>query len=59
LEVVWATKWWPNRVFAFLLAITEVKCQLAMRHFYGAEYKSTLEFRKSFAEALIKNSHLY
>jgi hypothetical protein len=58
LEVVWATKWWPNRVFAFLLAITEVNCQLAMKHFYGTEYKSTLEFRKAFAEALIKNSHL-
>jgi hypothetical protein len=24
LEVTWATQWWPNRVFAFFLAITEV-----------------------------------
>jgi len=24
LEMSWATKWWPNRVFAFLLAITEI-----------------------------------
>ena len=26
LEVVWATKRWVNRVFAFLLSITEVNC---------------------------------
>jgi hypothetical protein len=25
----WATKWWPNRVFAFLLSVTEVKAMLA------------------------------
>ena len=24
IEVVWATKRWPNRVFCFLLSITEV-----------------------------------
>ena len=33
LEVVWATKWWPNRVFAFLLAIMEVNCFLAESYF--------------------------
>jgi hypothetical protein len=58
LEVVWATKWWPNRVFAFLLAATEVNCRLAANYFYSAEYKSTLEFRKAFSEALIRNSYL-
>jgi hypothetical protein len=58
LEKVWGTKWWPNRVFAFLLAITEVNCRLAMISFYSAESMSTLEFRKDFAEALIKNSYL-
>jgi hypothetical protein len=58
LEAVWGTKWWPNRVFAFLLAITEVNCRLAMISFYSAETTSTLEFRKSFAQALIQNSYL-
>ena len=29
LEVEWATKWWPNRVFAFLLSVTEVNAMLA------------------------------
>ena len=33
LEVVWATKRWANRVFAFLLSITEVNCFLAQSHF--------------------------
>jgi hypothetical protein len=58
LETVWGTKWWPNRVFAFLLAITEVNCRLAMISFYSAETTSTLEFRKKFAKALIDNSYL-
>ena len=28
IEVVWATKWWPNHVFAFLFVITEVNQNL-------------------------------
>ena len=32
-EVVWGTKWWPNRVFAFLLAISEVNTNLAFNKF--------------------------
>ena len=46
VEVVWGTKWWPNRVFAFILVITEVNCQLAMKHIYGQQYDSTLHFQK-------------
>ena len=28
-------KWWPNRVFAFLLAVTEVNMSLGMVEFCG------------------------
>ena len=33
MEVVWATKHWSNRVFAFLLSISEVNCWLAETQF--------------------------
>ena len=33
IEEVWATHRWANRVFAFLLAVTEVNCYLAFRYF--------------------------
>ena len=33
IEVVWATKQWPNHVFAFHFAITEVNCFLSESHF--------------------------
>eukprot|EP00980_Cylindrotheca_fusiformis_P024084 scaffold11524_cov91-Cylindrotheca_fusiformis.AAC.3 len=58
LEVVWGTKWWPNRVFAFLLSITEVNVMLASVAFGGAEQLPMLEFRKKFAYALINNDYL-
>ena len=35
IEVVWATKQWPNRVFCFLLSITEANCFLAEGYFTG------------------------
>jgi Transposase IS4 len=33
LEATWATKTWENRVFTFLLAITEVNINLANTYF--------------------------
>ena len=32
LKVVWAMKWWPNRVFAFILSVTEVNAIMAYKH---------------------------
>ena len=58
LEVVWATKRWANRVFAFLLSITEVNCFLAQSHFTDRESGSMLEFRKQLAYELIENDYL-
>ena len=58
LEVVWATKRWANRVFAFLLSITEVNCFLAQSHFTDRKSGSMLEFRKQLAYKLIENDYL-
>ena len=59
-ETRWATTWWPNRVFAFLLAITEVNVMLAAVAFtdmYETQ-PSMLDFRKRFAKELINNHYL-
>ena len=57
LEVVWGTKWWPNRVFAFLLAVTEVNVNLAMTYFLGQEVTGQIAFRSKLAHTLIHNRH--
>ena len=53
--VVWATKWWPNRVFAFILSVTEVIAMLAYKHFCKEEVDSMLGFRTILAEVLVSN----
>jgi hypothetical protein len=58
LEEVWATMRWPNRVFSFLLSITEVNVKLASEHFGNAQKQSMLAFRKQLASALINNRWL-
>ena len=61
LEVVWATKWWPNRVFAFILPVTEVNAMLAYKHF--CKYKKVDgmlgAFRKLLAEVLLCSNPYY
>ena len=57
-EESWATKFWPNRVFAFLLAITEVNVKLAAAHFYGETFASMIKFRQQFAKELLDNNYL-
>jgi hypothetical protein len=42
LEVTWATKWWPHRVFTFLLGVTEVNVMLASVFFAGFTKTSML-----------------
>ena len=58
IEVVWATKCWPNCVFAFLLSITEVNCFLAESYFTTRKSDSMMEFRKSLVHQLIENRFL-
>ena len=57
LEVVWGTKYWPNRVFSFLLAVTEVNVNLAAQYFGGMNQVGQIEFRKLLAKTLIFNSY--
>jgi Transposase IS4 len=57
LETTWATKQWPNRVFSFLLAVTEVNCFLVSKYFYNQEYENMIDFRQKFADALINNGY--
>ena len=57
LEVIWATKFWPNRVFAFLLGVTEVNVNLAAMYFCGQEPTGQIEFRKLLAKTLIYNTY--
>ena len=56
LEVVWVTKW-PNRVFAFILSVTEVNAMLAHKHFCKEEVDGMLGFCKRFAEVLVCNPY--
>ena len=57
LEVVWATKYWPNHVFAFLLGVTEVNVNLAATYFGGQPQMGQIEFWKLLAKTLILNSY--
>ena len=50
-------KWWPNRVFAFLLALTEVNVSLVMVEFCGNDPTSQIEFRTKLADVLINNKN--
>ena len=44
LEVVWAMKYWPNCVFAFLLSITKVNVNLAVTYFSGQQQMGQIKF---------------
>ena len=57
LEVVWGTKYWPNHVFSFLLAVTEVNVNLATQYFGGMKQVGQIEFRKLLVKTLIFNSY--
>ena len=66
IEGTWKTITWENRVFAFILAISEVNCWLAVRYFVWGERedeadenkqekKKLLFFRIELAEQLVTN----
>lgn len=57
LEQTWATKTWEHRVFAFILAISEINAYLVAVNKYGFAAKLVmLELRKKLAYALIYNT---
>ena len=57
LETTWSTKKWSSRVFSFLLAITEVNCQIAAKYFFDKEDVSQLSFRKDLVKEMINNKY--
>ena len=58
LESIWATRRWPNRVFCFLIAITEVNVKLAAEYFGTTPKMSMLQSRRLIAEAFITNDKI-
>jgi hypothetical protein len=63
LEETWATHWWPDRAFAFLLAVTKVSAKMANENLLASENPlgctkmGMVEFRKQVAHELIHNEH--
>jgi len=67
LETAWKTSRWPNRVFAFLLVITEVNVFCAYKSLFQAHNNASEEyyedhivfsFRNILAEVLIEHQGL-
>ena len=44
LVIAWGKNWWPIRVFAFLVAYTEVNAHLAMKCFLKTDF-SFIDFQ--------------
>ena len=57
-EESWATKNWTHRVFSFIIAITEVNTNLAMKTYYGASNTCQITFRKELSRELIHNKYI-
>jgi hypothetical protein len=61
-EIGWATKMWCNRVFAFLIAVTEVNAKLAWDYFRneptcrpGSDPNGMIPFRQKLIQELLNN----
>lgn len=57
-EESWATKTWTHRIFAFLIAITEVNMQLCSKYFYVKDDVSQINYRKELCKSLIFNKYV-
>ena len=55
LEDVWATKWWPNRQFTFLVSVAEVNALNAGARARKEAAPSQLKFRKALAKGMLEN----
>ena len=57
IERTWATKFCPDRNFAWYLAVTEVNMALAYGHFRkGRKLIPTLQFRRKLAHEMMENN---
>ena len=55
LEDIWATKWWPNRQFTFLLSVAEANSIHARARARKEISEPTLAFRKQLAKCMLLN----
>ena len=55
IEKTWATKYWPDRNFAWFIAVTEVNANHA-RAYFGGERLPQIEFRMKLAWEMINNT---
>ncbi|KAL7425548.1 hypothetical protein ACHAXH_000046, partial [Discostella pseudostelligera] len=55
LEEIWATKWWPNRQFTFILSVVEANAIQARARARDAPAEPTLSFRKQLANHMLHN----
>ena len=54
IDRTWATKFWPDRNFAWYLAVTEVNTALVDGHFFkGGKLIPTLQFRRKLAHEIM------
>ena len=53
LEASWGTTIWENRVFSFILAISEVNAFLGRRYFHDVEAELQIDFRRKLSMELI------
>ena len=44
LETTWMISWWPNRVFVFLLDITEITIFFAYKEIFWSQKKDSEEY---------------
>ena len=57
IERTWATTFWPDRNFAWYLAVTEVNTALADGHFRkGGKLIPTLQFRRKLTHEMMENN---
>jgi hypothetical protein len=55
LEEGWATKWWPNRQFTFILSVAEANAVQAWARAKKEMAMPTLEFQRKLAEKMMTN----
>jgi hypothetical protein len=53
--VAWATKWWPNRQFTFILSVAEANAVQAWARGTSETAMPTLEFQKKLAMQMMQN----
>ena len=49
---------WANRVFHFLITVTEVNCDLINSDYYEEDLEDQIEFRYKLGNEMIKHAYL-